>query len=200
MARKDKPSVIITDNYMPDGDAQYLLYRLRSSPATDNIPVFMIGARKLSDLTEADPHAGDLRPSRRDASVQTVVRYRTTVRRAEEVLRLPDLSLVTSYIGLHGRPRAAAAGPSFRPALPRQTAAAWRERQAVATNSARWPAPIKPRPAAIGSNRPRLTARRAILGPPFVRQDHEISGKAVRSAARVLVRLQSDGTDREQAC
>ncbi len=32
MASKDKPSVIITDNYMPDGDAQYLLYRLRSSP------------------------------------------------------------------------------------------------------------------------------------------------------------------------
>jgi CheY-like chemotaxis protein len=52
VACKDKPSVIITDNYMPDGDAQYLLYRLRSSPATDNIPVFVISARKLSDLTE----------------------------------------------------------------------------------------------------------------------------------------------------
>ena len=37
---------------MPDGDAQYLLYRLRSSPVTENIPVFVISARKLSELTE----------------------------------------------------------------------------------------------------------------------------------------------------
>jgi CheY-like chemotaxis protein len=51
-ACKDKPSVIITDNYMPDGDAQYLLYRLRSSPLTENIPVFVISARRLSELTE----------------------------------------------------------------------------------------------------------------------------------------------------
>jgi CheY-like chemotaxis protein len=52
MACKDKPSVIITDNYMPDGDAQYLLYRLRSSALTADIPVFVISARKLSELTE----------------------------------------------------------------------------------------------------------------------------------------------------
>ncbi len=52
MACKDKPSVIITDNYMPDGDAQYLLYRLRSSAMTADIPVFVISARKLSELTE----------------------------------------------------------------------------------------------------------------------------------------------------
>jgi len=51
-ACRDKPSVIITDNYMPDGDAQYLLYRLRSSSLTENIPVFVISARKLSELTE----------------------------------------------------------------------------------------------------------------------------------------------------
>jgi CheY-like chemotaxis protein len=51
-ACKDKPSVIITDNYMPNGDAQYLLYRLRSSPLTENIPVFVISARRLSELTE----------------------------------------------------------------------------------------------------------------------------------------------------
>ena len=52
VACKDKPSVIITDNYMPDGDAQYLLYRLRSSALTADIPVFVISARKLSELTE----------------------------------------------------------------------------------------------------------------------------------------------------
>jgi CheY-like chemotaxis protein len=52
IACKDKPSVIIADNFMPHGDAQYLLYRLRSTPATENIPVFVISARKLSDLTQ----------------------------------------------------------------------------------------------------------------------------------------------------
>jgi len=52
IACKDKPTVIITDNFMPDGDAQFLLYRLRSTPATENIPVFVISARKLSDLTQ----------------------------------------------------------------------------------------------------------------------------------------------------
>ena len=33
MACREHPSVIITDNFMPDGDAQYLLHRLRSAPA-----------------------------------------------------------------------------------------------------------------------------------------------------------------------
>ena len=54
IACKDKPTVIITDNFMPDGDAQFLLYRLRSTPATANIPVFVISARKLSDLTQQE--------------------------------------------------------------------------------------------------------------------------------------------------
>jgi CheY-like chemotaxis protein len=52
IACKEKPTVIITDNFMPDGDAQYLLYRLRSTPVTENIPVFVISARRLGDLTE----------------------------------------------------------------------------------------------------------------------------------------------------
>ncbi|MGH6728345.1 MAG: response regulator [Pseudolabrys sp.] len=52
IACKDKPTVIITDNFMPDGDAQFLLYRLRSTRATENIPVFVISARKLSELTQ----------------------------------------------------------------------------------------------------------------------------------------------------
>jgi CheY-like chemotaxis protein len=52
IAAKEKPSVIICDNFMPDGDAQYLLYRLRTAPATETIPVFVLSARKLSELTE----------------------------------------------------------------------------------------------------------------------------------------------------
>ena len=54
MACKERPTVIITDNFMPDGDAQYLLYRLRSTPATEKIPVFVISARRLSELTEQE--------------------------------------------------------------------------------------------------------------------------------------------------
>jgi CheY-like chemotaxis protein len=52
IAGREKPSVIIADNFMPDGNAQYLLYRLRASPATAAIPVFVISGRKLSALDE----------------------------------------------------------------------------------------------------------------------------------------------------
>lgn len=52
VACREQPSVIIADNFMPDGDAQYLLYRLRATPATENIPVFVISGRPLSDLTQ----------------------------------------------------------------------------------------------------------------------------------------------------
>jgi CheY-like chemotaxis protein len=47
-----RPSVVITDNFMPNGDAQYLLYRLRSTSATANIPVFVISGQALDELTE----------------------------------------------------------------------------------------------------------------------------------------------------
>ena len=52
IACKARPSVVITDNFMPDGDAQYLLYRLRGTPATENIPVFVISGQALNELTE----------------------------------------------------------------------------------------------------------------------------------------------------
>jgi CheY-like chemotaxis protein len=51
IACKEHPSVIITDNYMPDGDAKYLLHRLRSTPTTENIPVFVISGRPLDETT-----------------------------------------------------------------------------------------------------------------------------------------------------
>jgi len=52
IASKERPSVIITDNYMPDGDAQYLLHRLRGTPATAKIPVFVISGKPLDEITE----------------------------------------------------------------------------------------------------------------------------------------------------
>jgi CheY-like chemotaxis protein len=51
IACRERPSVIVTDNYMPDGDAQYLLYRLRGTLATENIPVIVISGKPLDDLT-----------------------------------------------------------------------------------------------------------------------------------------------------
>jgi CheY-like chemotaxis protein len=52
IACKEKPTVIICDNYMPDGDAQHLLHRLRSMPATENIPVIVVSGKAVNDLTE----------------------------------------------------------------------------------------------------------------------------------------------------
>ena len=52
IACKERPSVIITDNFMPNGDAQYLLYRLCGTPATANIPVFVMSGKPLDELTE----------------------------------------------------------------------------------------------------------------------------------------------------
>src|SRR5471032_1198038 len=52
IACKERPSVIITDNYMPDGDAQYLIACLRGTLATARIPVFVISGKPLDESTE----------------------------------------------------------------------------------------------------------------------------------------------------
>jgi len=49
IAWREEPSVIILDYFMPNGDALYLLSRLRTLPATANIPVFVISGRRLDD-------------------------------------------------------------------------------------------------------------------------------------------------------
>ena len=51
MACKDEPAVIVTDYFMPNGDAQYLLTRLRTTAATANIPVIVLSGRQLNDVT-----------------------------------------------------------------------------------------------------------------------------------------------------
>ena len=52
IACREKPSVIISDYFMPDGDAFYLLTRLRSTPATGTIPVVIMTGRPLDKWTE----------------------------------------------------------------------------------------------------------------------------------------------------
>ena len=51
IASRDEPVVIVTDYFMPNGDAPYLLTKLRSSDATSNIPVIVLSGRPLSDTT-----------------------------------------------------------------------------------------------------------------------------------------------------
>jgi CheY-like chemotaxis protein len=52
IASRERPSVIIADNYMPDGDAQYLLHRLRGSAATAEIHVIVISGRTIDEIDE----------------------------------------------------------------------------------------------------------------------------------------------------
>jgi CheY-like chemotaxis protein len=51
VALKEEPSVIISDYSMPDGDAHYLLAKLRTTPLTANIPVVVLTGLKLPDMT-----------------------------------------------------------------------------------------------------------------------------------------------------
>jgi CheY-like chemotaxis protein len=49
MARHEQPTVIVSDFWMPNGDAGYLLTRLRSTPETCGIPVIVQSGRSLSN-------------------------------------------------------------------------------------------------------------------------------------------------------
>jgi CheY-like chemotaxis protein len=48
-ARREQPTVIVTDYNMPNSNAEYLLARLQSTPETRNIPVIVQSGRRLSD-------------------------------------------------------------------------------------------------------------------------------------------------------
>jgi CheY-like chemotaxis protein len=52
MACRDEPAVILADYFMPNGDAQYLLTRLRTTAGTENIPFIVYSGRKLDEITE----------------------------------------------------------------------------------------------------------------------------------------------------
>ena len=48
-ARREEPTVIVADYCMPNGDAEYLLTRLRNTAETRSIPVIVHTGRRLSD-------------------------------------------------------------------------------------------------------------------------------------------------------
>jgi CheY-like chemotaxis protein len=52
MACRSAPSVIISDYFLPNGGVPYLLARLRTTPATQNVPVFVLTGRTLDDITK----------------------------------------------------------------------------------------------------------------------------------------------------
>jgi CheY-like chemotaxis protein len=52
MASQDEPAVIVTDYFMPNGDALYFLTRLRTAKVTSKIPVIVWSGRKLSEQTD----------------------------------------------------------------------------------------------------------------------------------------------------
>jgi CheY-like chemotaxis protein len=54
IARREMPSVIISDCYMPEGDIHYLLWKLRGNRATEKIPVFVVSGRRLDLSAEAN--------------------------------------------------------------------------------------------------------------------------------------------------
>jgi CheY-like chemotaxis protein len=51
-ARREQPTVIVSDYFMKNGGAEYLLTRLRVAPETKSIPVIVHTARTLDDLTK----------------------------------------------------------------------------------------------------------------------------------------------------
>jgi CheY-like chemotaxis protein len=52
MACRETPSVIISDYFLPNGGIPYLLSRLRTTPATENIPLFALTGRNLDEITK----------------------------------------------------------------------------------------------------------------------------------------------------
>jgi CheY-like chemotaxis protein len=52
LACREEPTVVISDYFMPDGDAQYLLTKLRTTPVTADIPVIVISGRGLGKPTQ----------------------------------------------------------------------------------------------------------------------------------------------------
>lgn len=59
IARRENPSVIISDYFMPEADVNFLLWRLRSTPATERTPVIVMTALQLDPATEARLLRGD---------------------------------------------------------------------------------------------------------------------------------------------
>jgi CheY-like chemotaxis protein len=54
IARTEEPSVIVTEYVISNGNALYLLRRLRATPATAKIPVLVMAASDLNETTKSE--------------------------------------------------------------------------------------------------------------------------------------------------
>jgi CheY-like chemotaxis protein len=52
IACRDEPAAIVSDYSMPNGNARYLLSRLRTTPATKDIPFIVLSGREISAANE----------------------------------------------------------------------------------------------------------------------------------------------------
>jgi CheY-like chemotaxis protein len=52
IACRYQPSVILSDHYIPNGNLLYMLWRLRSTALTENIPVFVMSGKRLDEPTQ----------------------------------------------------------------------------------------------------------------------------------------------------
>jgi CheY-like chemotaxis protein len=76
VARREKPSVIVTDYHMPYGDAIYLLSRLRNDAATLNVPVVVMTGRYVDEMIKRQPDAGFFRSARSSQRGAEIIRDR----------------------------------------------------------------------------------------------------------------------------
>lgn len=52
-ACRHEPSLVMTKHAMPNGDAEYLLQKLRSTPKTERVPVIVFGRNEVDDADQA---------------------------------------------------------------------------------------------------------------------------------------------------
>jgi CheY-like chemotaxis protein len=55
-AAREKPNVILSDYFMPNGDATYLLRKLRNNPSTVNTPVVVMSGRDIDKSAQVILH------------------------------------------------------------------------------------------------------------------------------------------------
>lgn len=79
VAHKERPSAIVCDYFMPNGDALYVLCRLRSTPVTQDIPVVVMSGKHLDSVTQRNlkqelfGHPGVARVIAKSSSIQELI-------------------------------------------------------------------------------------------------------------------------------
>jgi CheY-like chemotaxis protein len=98
LALKERPDVIFTDYHMAEGDGRYLLSRLKSTPATRDIPVIVFSARPLSE-GERSALGRDLRGRGQAAAFLTKpISVGVFLKQLQNHVALPERALHPAFI------------------------------------------------------------------------------------------------------